>query len=429
MISLLLLSNKTQFNSMYIFVIIEVSMVTIGEKRMLNKKSLFMYFGIILISFSIVTFIGGTEPSTTMNEKETNEEERTIYNQRDFQSANILEISVFLDEIQLQLLKEFNIKYEKSHSGVNIRLNSYNKEQAYDKYKQASQVGAASDIMLLDNDWINEFAANGYLIQLDEIMNSMNIEYHNLLRHQTKWNGSDWAVPIDSDIYVWVWNPEQLEKKDVLKPDRLENLLEFMVLYPEKVYVDQNDPYSLLQIISMLNTSQKQRSSVESEHLKIQLDIISKLAAAENSWESIKNGDILFKLTTLKDFYNHGNDEFEYAPIYLETEFMNASPVGGGVIKGSSFVVSSNTKVQKEAFEWLQTLLLDSYYSKIFINNNRVDDIQLEVLKALKPNPNLPDQLSRFIQDLNQLNHEGQMNFLEQHSDLWTSQWMGYDQN
>ncbi|WP_160646207.1 ABC transporter substrate-binding protein [Chengkuizengella marina] len=396
---------------------------------MLNKKSLFMYFGIILISFSIVTFIGGTEPSTTMNEKETNEEERTIYNQRDFQSANILEISVFLDEIQLQLLKEFNIKYEKSHSGVNIRLNSYNKEQAYDKYKQASQVGAASDIMLLDNDWINEFAANGYLIQLDEIMNSMNIEYHNLLRHQTKWNGSDWAVPIDSDIYVWVWNPEQLEKKDVLKPDRLENLLEFMVLYPEKVYVDQNDPYSLLQIISMLNTSQKQRSSVESEHLKIQLDIISKLAAAENSWESIKNGDILFKLTTLKDFYNHGNDEFEYAPIYLETEFMNASPVGGGVIKGSSFVVSSNTKVQKEAFEWLQTLLLDSYYSKIFINNNRVDDIQLEVLKALKPNPNLPDQLSRFIQDLNQLNHEGQMNFLEQHSDLWTSQWMGYDQN
>ncbi|MFS1513490.1 ABC transporter substrate-binding protein [Chengkuizengella sp. SCS-71B] len=394
---------------------------------MFNKKGLFMFFGILLISFSIVIFIGGTEPIITVNEKEPDEEERPFYNQRDFQSTNILEVSVSLDENQLKLLKEFNNKYEESHSGVYIRLNSYTKEQAYTEYKQASQIGTASDIMLLDNDWINEFAASGYLIQLDEIINSMNVEYHNLLRYQTKWNGSDWAIPIESDMYIWVWNPKQLTKMDVLKPNTLENLIEIMFLYPEKVYVDQNDPYSLLQILSMLNTMTKEGSSVEINHSDIQWDIITKLKVAENSWELLNNGEILLKLTTLKDFYNHENEIYEYAPVYLESESENTSPIGGGVIRGSSFVISSNTNEQKEAFEWLQTLLSGPYYSKIF-NNNRVD-IQLDGMKAMKPNPNLPNQLSRFIQDFNQLYGVNQSSFLEKNSILWTSQWMEDSQN
>ncbi|NDI33686.1 extracellular solute-binding protein [Chengkuizengella sediminis] len=395
---------------------------------MLNKKGLFMFFGIILISFSIVTFIGGTEPNITINEKETNEEERPFYNQREFQSANILEISVSLDENQLQLLKEFNNKYEKTHSGVYIRLNSYHKEQAYDEFIQASQIGSASDIFLVENEWINEFAASGYLIQLDEIINSMDIEVHNLLHSQTKWNGFDWAVPIDSDMYVWVWNPDQLKETNVfIQPNTIENLIEIMALHPEKVYVDQKDPYSMLQIISMLNSIINDGSFVQSNASEIQWDIVTRFAVAENTWELLNNGEILLKLTTLKDYYNHQDENYEYTPIYLESESVNSSPIGG-VIKGSSFVVSSNTNVQKEAFEWLQTLLVDPYYSKIF-DNKRVDDIQLDDMKALKPNPNLPDQLNRFIQDLNQLYSVNQSSFLEQYSTLWTSQWMGYDQN
>ncbi|MDP5273135.1 ABC transporter substrate-binding protein [Chengkuizengella axinellae] len=394
---------------------------------MFNRKGLFMFMGMILISFSIVTFIGGTEPNNiAVNQNETDEEEKPYSTQREFQSTKVLEISVSLGDNQLQLLQEFNAEFEKNHKGVNIRLNNVSEDESYELYKQESQIGISSDIMLLDNEWINEFAASGYLIQVDEIINSMNDQFQTLLLAQTKWNRHDWAVPVDSDVYVVVWNPNLVEdSEEIFPPATTAEFVDMIYLNPEQVYIDQKDPFSMLQIITILNAKNDlEETNEEIQSLEIQWDIISKFAYSEDDpWGLLNNGEIMLMITSLNEITKSVDFNYHYSPIQLVKEADSLeSPLIGGFIKGRSFAVSSNTNVQKEAFEWLQTLLLDEKYSNLF-TDHLVDNLTLSAMSFLAPSPYLPQNISQFNQDIEQLYGTGSSTFLPQ-SEIWNLDWL-----
>src|SRR5690606_23811358 len=130
-----------------------------------------------------------------------------------------LKIAVSMDTLEYLKLVALSLEFEAYNQNIKVELDPRDKAEAYDYYKRAAQMGDAPDIMLLDNAWVNEFAALGYVTQLDEVWTSnMNEVQIAPMVSQVKWNGLLWAVPKEVDPYVLVWHKERLASHDLIEP-------------------------------------------------------------------------------------------------------------------------------------------------------------------------------------------------------------------
>ncbi|MFC5703616.1 ABC transporter substrate-binding protein [Cohnella faecalis] len=124
-----------------------------------------------------------------------------------------IRVSVGLDEQEFDQLQEQNAGWSTRHPDIQVELSRVEPEDAYRAFKESSRLGEAADVMLLQNEWVREYAASGYLLTADAaFVGEALAEQFDALTASLKWNGYIWGVPRDFDPYVLVWNREALRK-------------------------------------------------------------------------------------------------------------------------------------------------------------------------------------------------------------------------
>ncbi|MFC5403038.1 extracellular solute-binding protein [Cohnella soli] len=118
-----------------------------------------------------------------------------------------LHVEAAMTESEFRVLLGENERFSLSHPEIAVELTRIDPNQAYDHYKQASDINESADVMLLNGEWVNEFASSGYLLPADPaFVGKALAEQLNALTSQLKWNGFMWGVPFDMNPYVLLWN-------------------------------------------------------------------------------------------------------------------------------------------------------------------------------------------------------------------------------
>nr|WP_246427505.1 ABC transporter substrate-binding protein [Paenibacillus phyllosphaerae] len=93
--------------------------------------------------------------------------------------------------------------------------------EAAELWSDQAQLGLASDIYLMENERIIDFAVKGYLRQMDDFYTGDRLnEQLKALTESLKWNNSIWGVPVDADPSIIVWHNGLLARAGLNRPPR-----------------------------------------------------------------------------------------------------------------------------------------------------------------------------------------------------------------
>jgi ABC-type glycerol-3-phosphate transport system substrate-binding protein len=381
-----------------------------------------------------------------------------------------LTLSVSMDAKEFAVLTQLKQQFQSIHPDISIKLENLSPGTAYMKWKKSAQLGEAPDMMLLDNNWVAEFAALGYLRPVDSLLSSDLIaQQMEQVVNQVKWNGYMWAVPKDVDLQVMVYSSKRLtELGQVKAPVLSEDLIALhdTASKPDEgkygIYIDFNDPMAFLALTKSLGGTKSQgkpgpvkltepavSKSLESmlsgpkEAGKEDSKWLSKIFPASSAvdwkpWDLLQQGRLLGMLTTLSDYKLHAKEGIIMSALPL--------PRGEAVWKsawlsGRSFVFSSRSSFPKESFEWIRELtssssnvkfwnegfklpsVLNSYLTGGIKNDPAVQSIASFMDKddGLPKSPLLSRQLQQLASGLNQL-WNGEISwkmFFEQTEQQW----------
>jgi ABC-type glycerol-3-phosphate transport system substrate-binding protein len=172
------------------------------------------------------------------------------------QEITMLTVEVALEAVEFNALVDQNIAFELRHPDINVELLRIEPEQAYLAFKQSSEMEESADIMLLENEWVKEFAASGYLLPADAaFVGKALAEQFDALATPLKWNGYLWGVPRSLDPYVLVWNADLLGEwlgADAVLPLTIEQWTALTAKSAQLqgttswLTLDPNDPLALL---------------------------------------------------------------------------------------------------------------------------------------------------------------------------------------
>ncbi len=130
-----------------------------------------------------------------------------------FEAPASLTIAVAMDEPSFRQLADQNLSFRQRHRDIKVTLTRVEPDESYSYFRRASELEEAPDIMLMKSEWVNEFAASGYLLPAEEAYAGKALaEQFDALSAPVKWNGYLWGVPLDIDPYVLVWNERLLSE-------------------------------------------------------------------------------------------------------------------------------------------------------------------------------------------------------------------------
>lgn len=358
-----------------------------------TKKSMLFLFAIILISLTFMTtlFFGGTSPTILNGSDESDNPDSALNDLISNEMKKELKVVVSMDTEEFMKLVELSLQFEENHKDMKIELENINKEEAYDYYKRTSQIGDAPDILLLNNVWVNEFAALSYLAEVDEILTS-NIQDMQIapMISQVKWNGFLWAIPKEVDPYILAWNENRLlEEEFSLPPSSMEDLHLLTQTFSKSdeeeeygFYSDFDDPFAFITLLWSLGvdfmepqehkaiinnevTIQKLEdffypiSDVEEEAEEKIIPLSSyypRIDEEFNPWTLMNEDKMSMMITKLSDFKKYASEDIELLTLPIIKNAENSGELKGGWLNGKSFAVSSRSSLKKEAFEWIQSI-------------------------------------------------------------------------
>lgn len=301
------------------------------------------------------------------------------------QSAKQLKMAVSLPSKPFALLQQLKEQYQSLHPGVEIALENIPDEAAYGKLKKAAQLGEAPDIMLLDNQWVTEFAALGYLLPVDSMLTGgLQAEQLEQALAQVKWNGYLWGVPRSLDAYVIVYNAKRLGESSAGKtPSTSEDLvaLHKQTNKPEEgkygIYIDAADSHSFVGLARMLGgakTASKSapfelsdpavQKSLEAflysipdgtkEEAKPLAKSFPREGATWKPWEQLAQGKLVGYITTFSEWKQNDSAAvvMDRLPLPKGEELWK-----GPWLLGTSFAISAKSEYAKEAFELIRDLV------------------------------------------------------------------------
>ncbi|WP_010270158.1 extracellular solute-binding protein [Paenibacillus senegalensis] len=356
---------------------------------MTRKKYLLVLFAIVGLSILLITQVMAPEGGarqTAIPGRDTLT--GTLPGRADNDTENII-MAVSMKEEEYAVLQETINDYLDTVNRVQVELLNLPPGEAYEYLKKASQLGQAPDLMLLNNDWVNEFAALGYLQPVDEVIGSeQHLQIVDPVLNQVKWNGYTWAVPKDIDPYILAWNTGKAEELNGGEPPRT---AEQMVHWNRQggdaeagipgVYYDPADPYALLSLLSALGVPSPQGEipfihmdneitlqALQSFYYAEQESSEEREEAAEqpqrpdsfhplpgNPWELLKKGKLSAMITTISEFKLYADSsavELSALPMIKEDN----QETTGTWLKGRSYAISSKTEAQTAVADLLKAL-------------------------------------------------------------------------
>lgn len=295
-------------------------------------------------------------------------------------SSRTLNVSVSMDPVSFVAFQKLSNAYLEAHSGLTIKLENIDPKEAYIKFKKASQLGEASDVLLLDNNWINEFAALGYLSPVDVLFTTdMQAQRVPVVLNQVKWNGYIWGVPNDIDPYIFVWNKKTaLEAKRDKAPETPDEMVQWSRTFakPETgkygIYVDLLDPELFIATMSSLTGTWLDPTQVDKKWSDPAImktvesfliwdngskSNISKAFPQPSStwdpWALLQQGKVAAMVTTFSAYRQHPSDQLALAS--LPRTFVD-SKENYVWLKGRSFSISSRSTNQLLAMDWIKEM-------------------------------------------------------------------------
>ncbi|WP_274651873.1 ABC transporter substrate-binding protein [Paenibacillus humicola] len=134
-------------------------------------------------------------------------------------AAVTIRIGMAVDKAELRYWQEADRRFETEHPDIRIQLVNVPANDAVSEWKKASQIGDPFDVMLLASPQVADFAVNGYLLPVDDLLAGIDLsDQMEALTEPVKWNGSLWGVPFDYNPVVTVWSNALLKEAGLNGP-------------------------------------------------------------------------------------------------------------------------------------------------------------------------------------------------------------------
>jgi len=310
-----------------------------------------------LILFATLFFAGNTNDVTQTKNPTTNTSEDNSDDK-----IHELTMNVHMGEEEFQILNALTQTFEKKNPTIQIKLTNLipaENQTYYEALKLRAQLARMSDLTLMDSNWIEEFAALGYLNDVDDHFIKVPVEnYVGSLLSPLKWNGFYWGVPLDFDPYVLTYRDEVVKQFGFKEPAG--NLVKWNIQLDlinavnnrksEAVYLNADDPYQLLVLDSAILSKALKLQGTNSEQLEIR---IPRSLPDEQLWGDFKAGRWLFMVTPLSEALQNQTED---APIAITTIPQQPTIVNneGLLFEGRSFAISANTPYKEDALTWIR---------------------------------------------------------------------------
>lgn len=122
-----------------------------------------------------------------------------------------LQVAAALAPAEFEALRRQSEKQSYLFRDIRVSFVRIDPAAAFSAYVNASRVGLAADVMLMDNEWVKAFAVSGYLAPADSAFAGDALsEQFDAISSPLRWNGYIWGVPRDYDPYVLVWHKDAL---------------------------------------------------------------------------------------------------------------------------------------------------------------------------------------------------------------------------
>jgi maltose-binding protein MalE len=241
----------------------------------------------------------------------------------------------------------------------------------------------------MDNHWVPEFAALGYLQTVDHmITNDRQTEIHTDMINQMKWSGYVWGIPKDMNPHVLAVNREVLLQQGILElPKSADDWMHVIreTHNPDEgkigLYMEPGNPNALVSLmwtvggtwldlevteelpVTHLSAERlqqllfKETADEEAEEAADSLNSLTETipypSEVFNPWEKIKSGEIAFYLTDLAAYQNQSPAASSLEIINLPNLIDTTNSAAPNLLQGRSFVITSNSEVADEASEWI----------------------------------------------------------------------------
>ncbi|WP_164472623.1 extracellular solute-binding protein [Cohnella candidum] len=289
-----------------------------------------------------------------------------------------LRVAAALNEEEFEYFRKTIERQSYQLPDVTVELERTPPEEAFAAFGQASRIGEAADVMLVDNEWVKTFASSGYLMPADgAFVGEALAEQFDAVAAPLKWNGYIWAVPRDFDPYVLVWNLAALRTVTGESATPPQDLAQWSDLAAKSralqdpvrwLAIDGGDPFALLAWVQAV--SGQRTDTLWSEN--------------GNPWSGTPRGEAMALLEREREGAAFGNGSRAIAetlaagsvvsailPYSVARKLTSEREGAGSVIlqmdraawkqpyawpRGRSFVISSRTKAEDAARRWIAAM-------------------------------------------------------------------------
>jgi len=164
-----------------------------------------------------------------------------------------LRVVVSLSDEAYRTLQALNRMFLRENTDMTVRLSNMEAD-ALDEYLQrAFRLGEVSDIIMLDNELVKQYAAHARLQPTDDYYTSVTeSEFLPIITEQLKWNGYLWGIPFQIEPYILAYNEAVWTELTGDTTPRDAQWLWTMYQY-NGLYVDDQDPMAYAALAYMLD--------------------------------------------------------------------------------------------------------------------------------------------------------------------------------
>lgn len=322
------------------------------------------------ICFSFLVLIHSLNPGdvgATQQDKELATEVIIPIQPEVQKSMKQVRVAVSMNPAEFAALEQLQKQYHLIH-GVEVKLENIPFSEVYARFKKASQLGEAADVMLLENMWMNEFSALGYLHAADEVLplEQQTIYLEQTMQHN-KWNGYVWGIPKDVNPYVIVYNSNRLKELQMeLPPSTPVELAAFQIRVhrPNEgkygIYFNPQDSFAFFSLLWSMQSEAvlEKKGAADTESAKVLEPFFDTsrafpaVSATWNPWEQLDKGNIAMMVVPLTEYKQNAKDSMSLLTLPATSQLRTKI----SWLRGRTYAVSSKSSVSAEAFKWIREM-------------------------------------------------------------------------
>ncbi|RRJ66682.1 extracellular solute-binding protein [Paenibacillus oralis] len=374
----------------------------------MKRKNHWVLFALLLLA--LINLSPSKETGLVRSEDRGDEPPVSVPQTEVPQETGQIRVAVQMNEADFRQLEQMNRTFMDSHK-IQVELTNVASEEAYASFQNLLKLGESPDVLLLDNAWVRQFAADGYLLPTEIYYSGvLSGEVLSVSLIPNEWNGYVWGVPADADPYVYVFSDAVLKDMGMDtppdSPDAWNDLLasgsEKRRLPQHLLGMDGSDPYASLTLLWQLGGA---RENVQASPFALNGEMRAALkrleqlrpllissdspqAGNQDLWSKLQRGELAMILTTASEAAKHPQAGTTVMfPGKQRDRFTTW-------IAGRSFAVSSHSQNADAAGEWIEAMTSSDSQSQWFEATGHLPVSRAIYDEAVKYK--LPDWISSF---------------------------------